>query len=191
MVETGHISHYGFLIWASSVHNVYKSGGDHGYEDAHIQARHRTSDYTITTRRTQTHLTSCCSCQQPDMQTTNTTTHTHVDTHSSGTVNTQLGFLSVEFEAKRKSGLLWQEWILWRKRGCSTWSHIQMNTGGGATAILKMPRVSCHREPEHALEIGHIYMHTTRRQTPCRSAWSYSHMYVLQRRTPRKSHVNS
>lgn len=52
MVETGHISHYGFLIWTSSVHNVYKSGGDHGYEDAHIQARHRTSDYTITTRRT-------------------------------------------------------------------------------------------------------------------------------------------
>lgn len=26
MVETGHISHYGFLIWTSSVHNVYKVG---------------------------------------------------------------------------------------------------------------------------------------------------------------------
>ena len=24
MVETGHISHYGFLIWTSSVHNVYE-----------------------------------------------------------------------------------------------------------------------------------------------------------------------
>lgn len=28
MVETGHISHYGFLIWTSSVHNVYKGGGE-------------------------------------------------------------------------------------------------------------------------------------------------------------------
>lgn len=27
MVETGHISHYGFLIRTSSVHNVYKVGG--------------------------------------------------------------------------------------------------------------------------------------------------------------------
>lgn len=33
MVETGHISHYGFLIRTSSVHNVYKVGGDRGYED--------------------------------------------------------------------------------------------------------------------------------------------------------------
>lgn len=46
MVETGHISHYGFLIWTSSVHNVYKGGEDRGYEDTHIQARHRTCDYT-------------------------------------------------------------------------------------------------------------------------------------------------
>lgn len=33
MVETGHISHYGFLIGTSSVHNVYEVGGDRGYED--------------------------------------------------------------------------------------------------------------------------------------------------------------
>lgn len=35
MVETGHISHNGFLIGTSSVHNVYKvggGGGDRGYE---------------------------------------------------------------------------------------------------------------------------------------------------------------
>lgn len=37
MVETGHISHYGFLIWTSSVHNVYKVGGDRGYDtDRHV-----------------------------------------------------------------------------------------------------------------------------------------------------------
>lgn len=28
MVETGHISHNGFLIGTSSVHNVYEAGGD-------------------------------------------------------------------------------------------------------------------------------------------------------------------
>lgn len=46
MVETGHISHYGFLIWTSSVHNVYEGGEDRGYEDTHIQAGQRTCDYT-------------------------------------------------------------------------------------------------------------------------------------------------
>lgn len=33
MVETGHISHDGFLIRTSSVHNVYEVGEDRGYED--------------------------------------------------------------------------------------------------------------------------------------------------------------
>lgn len=36
MVETGHISHNGFLIRTSSVHNVYEVGGDRGYEDKHL-----------------------------------------------------------------------------------------------------------------------------------------------------------
>lgn len=45
MVETGHISHNGFLIRTSSVHNVYKvvegtgGGGDRGYDGKHSKTR--------------------------------------------------------------------------------------------------------------------------------------------------------
>lgn len=46
MVETGDISHYGFLIWTSSVHNVYKGKvmktHTHRQDDGHVIIHKRT-----------------------------------------------------------------------------------------------------------------------------------------------------
>lgn len=56
MVETGHISHYGFLIWTSSVHNVYKRWGRRWLwrhtetcTNKHTQAGRGTFDYKTQT----------------------------------------------------------------------------------------------------------------------------------------------
>lgn len=67
MVETGHISHYGFLIWTSSVHNVYKGKT--------VVMR------TYTYRQDRGH--ACMNIHSGIIQVANTHRHTHSTSHCS------------------------------------------------------------------------------------------------------------
>lgn len=57
MVETGHISHNGFLIWTSSVHNIYEEAGGETVVMKTNMYRHDRGHVIITKGHIGTHST--------------------------------------------------------------------------------------------------------------------------------------